>query len=36
MIEGNSGPGAKEVHRSVHQLGSGEYYGGVHPWDMRK
>jgi len=36
MIEGNSGPGSKEVHRSVHQLDSGEYYGGVHPWDLRK
>ena len=36
MIEGNSGPGSKEVHRSVHQLDSGQYYGGVHPWGMRK
>ena len=35
MVEGNAGPGSTEVHRSVHQLDSGEYYGGVHPWEMR-
>lgn len=36
MIEGNAGPGSKEVHRSVHELDPSKYYGGVHPWDMRQ